>query len=360
MSPIKTGLTRILDLASQIESDIKSRELKPGDPYLTLSETSRLLRVGTTTANRALQLLAQRNVLSRVQRKGTFIKDLNGSDSEIALKRVYILVPRTHQRVQGLLHEGALLGLQGEVPDADLQIHFLPETETAAFADSIVVQSLLQRQKSGIVMMAASHEVQKIVSGSGVPSVISGSPYPAIKGVPWIDQDNPRIGRILGRYLLQKGCSHICILTCEVMRPGDHEVHEGVREVLGKAAPGPQHFHIRYLPFDETAVAHEVVDLTSRFHEKIGFICRRELFLEATAEALLAMNLPVERQPLLTMSDHFVAPHVSLPYAYITFPGHTAQSIGVVIGRLLREKASGRKPDPDHYIIPVDLVVPDS
>ena len=51
MSPIKTGLTRILDLASQIESDIKSRELKPGDPYLTLSETSRLLRVGTTTAN---------------------------------------------------------------------------------------------------------------------------------------------------------------------------------------------------------------------------------------------------------------------------------------------------------------------
>ncbi|MFI4875065.1 MAG: GntR family transcriptional regulator, partial [Blastopirellula sp. JB062] len=63
----------IVSLAGRIQEDIAQKQLGPGDPYLKLAETARMLGVSNGSANRALQLLEQRGVLSRRQRKGTFI-----------------------------------------------------------------------------------------------------------------------------------------------------------------------------------------------------------------------------------------------------------------------------------------------
>ena len=60
-------------MAARIEEDVQRRRLRPGDRYLGTVETARMLKVNTTVANGALQLLVKRKVLERRQRVGTII-----------------------------------------------------------------------------------------------------------------------------------------------------------------------------------------------------------------------------------------------------------------------------------------------
>ena len=74
--PVSTGYSQtphIVALARRLEEDIRQRGLKPGDAYLDLKKSARMLGVSSSTANRALQLLTQRGALTRVQRLGTFV-----------------------------------------------------------------------------------------------------------------------------------------------------------------------------------------------------------------------------------------------------------------------------------------------
>ena len=66
---------RIVDLANQIEADIRRRRLSPGDAYITTAETARMLRASGTTAHKALQVLVKRGVIERKQRRGAVIAE---------------------------------------------------------------------------------------------------------------------------------------------------------------------------------------------------------------------------------------------------------------------------------------------
>src|SRR5271163_2507531 len=119
---------RIVDLADRILDDIRRKKLRPGDPYLSTAEIARLLRVSGTAANRALQLLGQRQVLERRQRRGTFIAAPATSSHGASLRRVHLVVHRDYLRTEGLLADGVVFGVQGELPQAEIQFNFLPES----------------------------------------------------------------------------------------------------------------------------------------------------------------------------------------------------------------------------------------
>src|SRR5262245_52826460 len=81
---------RVVDVAEQILADIRRRGLQPGDAYLGTAETTQWLRMNGSTVNRALQLLAQRGVIERRQRRGTIVRDPASRRSAGGLKRVPI------------------------------------------------------------------------------------------------------------------------------------------------------------------------------------------------------------------------------------------------------------------------------
>src|SRR5262245_11829935 len=108
---------RIVELADRIAADIRHKRLKPGDAYLTTAGASQLLGISTTAANRAMQLLVQRQVLQRRQRKGTTIA--LAPMERRGLRRVRILVQQRFLQTEGLLADGMVLGLQSALPDAD-------------------------------------------------------------------------------------------------------------------------------------------------------------------------------------------------------------------------------------------------
>src|SRR3984957_16744093 len=128
MTPTVPQAPRIVDLADRILADIRRKRLRPGDPYLSTAEIARLLRVSGTAANRALQLLAQRQVLERRQRRGAFIARGPAGGKTVVVNRVHLLVHRDYLRAEGLLADGVVLGIQGELPQAEIQFNFLPES----------------------------------------------------------------------------------------------------------------------------------------------------------------------------------------------------------------------------------------
>src|SRR6185312_4013926 len=63
----------VVQLAEFVARDIQARGLKPGDRYLTTAEIGEQFDVSYATAHRALNILADRDMVIRRQNRGTFV-----------------------------------------------------------------------------------------------------------------------------------------------------------------------------------------------------------------------------------------------------------------------------------------------
>ena len=63
----------VLALAERLERDIRRRGLAPGQKYLTGPESAQLLGTSVASANRALQRLAEQDIVVRRRKSGTFV-----------------------------------------------------------------------------------------------------------------------------------------------------------------------------------------------------------------------------------------------------------------------------------------------
>src|SRR5438045_3666201 len=115
---MKGKVPRIIELADKIAEDIRSKNLKPGDPYQGTTETAEMLGVSTTAANRAMQVLVKRRIIQRRQRKGTFVAIPSESAPLSPLRRVHLVVQENYLRTEGLLSDGIIVGMHDELPAA--------------------------------------------------------------------------------------------------------------------------------------------------------------------------------------------------------------------------------------------------
>src|ERR1700733_3329592 len=65
--------SRASKLAKQLELDIQRRGLRRGDSYMTADGVSEWLGISRMAANRAMNVLAHRQILVRQRSRGTFI-----------------------------------------------------------------------------------------------------------------------------------------------------------------------------------------------------------------------------------------------------------------------------------------------
>jgi DNA-binding LacI/PurR family transcriptional regulator len=343
-----------MELAQQLEADIRRRQLKPGDPYLSLTDAARMLGVGSSTANRALQLLAQRKLLQRVQRRGTFIGALQRESSPGLLKRVFMLVHRSYLRQEGLVADGVLVGIQGVLPSADVQFNFLPATDPTDYVDGLIGEILRAKETAGIVVTKVPFVVQRAVKDSGLPAVVHGSLYPSIQGMAWVEQDNVAIARLIADYAVAHGCTHVCALTREVMFPGDNVVLRELGRLLGGAGHKAGSFSISHLPDDRLAIMAEVTEIVHRHPTDLCLLCRSEAKADAALAAIEQLGLKGRRRPRLIVSGLYQRPkgEYALPYVY---PTARPEEIGAAIGRLLAAQVTDPKTAPGHIVIPVGL-----
>lgn len=350
-------LPRIVQLADRIAADIRRRRLKPGDSYMTTAETARQLGISTTAANRAMQLLVQRQVLQRRQRKGTTVAAKSAAGTAVSLRRVHLLVHERYLQTEGLLADGRVIGIQSELPGADIQFSFMPEGNELAHVRRLLDEALGAPLPEGFVASRASFAVQRALADSGLPVVLAGTAYPGVPGLPWIDRDHREIGHLLAGYLLGRGASWIALFMREHMLQGDHLVFDAVRDVSAAAGLPANALTLRCLPSDAAAIAAEVHLLLKTQRTRGAILCRGTPLADAVSAALAAPGIGSRGLPLVAACDVF-AP-LTAPCAYVhARPLLAPEPWGARISQMLACQARGVPPHPDHEVVPVELVMP--
>ncbi|WP_299470171.1 GntR family transcriptional regulator [uncultured Gimesia sp.] len=347
----------IIDLADRIQSDIQSRKLKPGDPYFTTSETARSFQVSGTTANRALQLLTQRRVLIRRQRAGTFIADPEMNATTQTLNRVHLVVHQKYLEREGLLADGILLGIQKELPEAELQFNFLPHRDEETYVEEIVNRALKSREPEGFVLQRAQVGVQRILEESGLPTVVNGLLQPSITGLAHIDRDQSRIGRLLFQQLRQQKCQRILVVLRDQVTAGDHRLLDAVQREMSTAGFGIDQLCVRCLPADDRAIQVSALDVIKQSSGKLGILCRSEPAAQAIAAAVEELSFPKTRRPALVVADRFARDITPCPFPHIR-ACLSPEDYGQEIGKMLIRQVHGEEAQSMFYTVDVELVQP--
>src|SRR5690606_6986132 len=116
---------RVRESAAKLEQHIRACGLKPGDRYITTKEAGKLLGMSIVTAQRAMGLLAERNILERRPRAGTFIGD--GIATEIGVLNIHFFTPAdTVEGESGFDYGEQIAGMRSVLGDLSAHYHFVP------------------------------------------------------------------------------------------------------------------------------------------------------------------------------------------------------------------------------------------
>jgi DNA-binding transcriptional regulator YhcF (GntR family) len=350
---------RIAELADRLSTHIADDGLRPGDPFLTAAEASRLLGVGTTAANRALQLLHQRRVIVRRRRTGSVIahKTIFPSQDH-PLLRVHFLVHQQYLRTEGLTNDGILVGLQGELPASTLSLNFLPVGNEVGFVESLIRESSQRGNNDGFVLVRAPLEVQRLVAASGLPAVVHGNVYPTIDNLSSVDRDSFEIGRVLAEYHLRSGKGRVVYVTRQQTFPGDNETIDGVLDVLKASGCGFDSILLRTVPADDAVVQATVARVAASRAESTGIICRTASMAENAERALESYLKPRQAWGSLSVCDYYLR-EGQHPRFVFAKPGLSPEDRGRLLGRSLRRQAAGELATASRDLIPIQLEVPD-
>ena len=335
-------------LAKLLETDIVRRGLREGDRYLTNKQAAELFQVSEVTAHRAMRVLASRNKIVRRRRAGSFVGPESNVTKPTGLRCVHVLIPYWLKSDYPLA--AVIDGLRSEVPGVQVQFNFPPEHDMIPFLHALVDQVENSDTLVGIVAASVSREARRFFQDRDLPVVVSGHTEADIS-LPWVDRDQRRIGEMLSQYLVDRGHRRIAMIMREQWAPGDNLVAEGIDRVVAGAKA---ELAVRSVLVKEELTAAVIRDLLRSPARPTGLICRSEqhaVWCAQTAEAIgLSVPGDVEivtcMQTDVTMRTKYRFPHASFdPVAF-----------GAAVGRLLSRWEHGKRPDPDHYEIPVTFV----
>ena len=338
--------TEAARLAALLMRDIEERGLQPGDRYLNGPEVAEKYGVTVITANRALQSLAERAVVERRQRAGTFIsKQYSPGGESSELQRVHLLMPATYFRAARTTIEQAIAGIHAELPDCHIQLTFVPVSGEVAFARKLVQQAKSNGATEGAVLYVSSGELQQFFRESGFPAVAFGSVFPEAEQLPWVDRDQRQIGELLSQFLLQEGHRNLAVLMRERWGFGDNLLLDGLQGVLAAANAGAT-FRVRNLPTVPEAGLAMLRLLLQGEEAPTALICRSERLALLAAQVAAEFKLKMPRQLRIVVAE-------AVPQFPCVEPTVSQEEQGAFVGRMLKQMASGKRPDPDHLRVPV-------
>src|ERR1700759_3395110 len=85
------GSSRVREAADKLERHIRASGLQAGDRYITAEQAAQLIGGSIMTIQRAMKLLAGRNILERRPKAGTFIGSAAVSSTELSC--IHFLLP---------------------------------------------------------------------------------------------------------------------------------------------------------------------------------------------------------------------------------------------------------------------------
>ncbi len=350
--------SRASRLAKQLEQDIRNRALRVGDQYMTASEAAAMFGVSASTADRAMKLLADSELLLRRQNQGTFIGPQAADLHSSRVRTVHVVLP--FELNASLIRSDLIMnGIRNEYDGVSVQFSFLSQKDAILYVRELIDQAKSDDRIAGIVPMSGPREVYRLLAEANVPSVVVGSLYLGDPIIASIDTDNRNAGRLLAEHLVKQGHKRIALLAVSEYLPGFHDFSDGVSEALADAKLPPTALLVRQVPNDLnslSAITHHTLQLADR---PTAFIVQHEHMMEkiVSAAAEIGFNTPDD---IDIVFEDLIATQSHHPRNVCTRPKASTEEISLQIGKILKALSKGKTLEQQRIVVPVELYYPSS
>lgn len=348
--------TKNTQVMSAIEQDIRARGLRPGEPYQSAREVAQMLDVSPMTADRAMRRLASSGVLARRHGSGTYVGEGAADLAPTDLRYVQIIIATNFYHVYRVVVENIAATVHREFPHDSIEQVFVPESRPVAFCNQLIKRWEGGREPRTVVLVSCSQPIQRLFSETTVPVVATGGVSKNHCALPWIDMDHRESGRLLAAYARSLGHRRFLVLMNHLWGCGDNEFLDGIDEGL-HGSDGVAEARVRSVEWDAGAIETVLHQALRSDSPPSGVICTTRF----TAEVAVG----VAERLGLSIPDQFVVCTVLIrtpvgrqpKYAYTRW-GTTRESNDALY-RMVHQMNQGQRPDPGHFLIPVELVEPE-
>jgi DNA-binding LacI/PurR family transcriptional regulator len=298
-----------------------------------------------------MALLAERNILERRPKAGTFIGEGLGADVQTA--HIHFFAPE-QSRAEGGAQVGyweQIDGMKSVLGPLSAHFHFVPN-QNLGYVQQIVRQSA--GMLNGAVLVLASREIRAFFDQSGLPTVVEGGVEADLTNLCWLQWDQIQTGRLLTSHLLERGHRRLATIMRDIWGIGEHLLHDGIAEALTAAALPSNALRMRSAPSERRAIEELALGLFREKNPPTGFICRNEFQADCVAEAARAAG-----QWDLVDITHCNPP--SRPESSrhtCAVPELSAFEFGKVAGEMFRQLMANQAPEQRGRQIPVRLETP--
>jgi len=359
-------------VAAKLESDMRQRNLRPGDKYLTAAEASKQFSVSSMTMHRAMRSLAERDLLVRQRSRGTYVgpKFRSSNDVRHELDVIHVVMAMDYHVVTPNFSSDELVDeLAKYLPDAVIEFHHTQKRGELRYVER-VVKRIGDNRREGFILIRCSRAVQSCVSESGLPVVVFGQAYPDLQ-ISCLKRDQESTGRLMAQYALEQGARHIVLLTHSSWRLGDNIMVDAISETLGAAGIRLESMKIRCV-VAEREVIEQVVRESLEDNSPDAFLCRTDFYAHIVREVIashqVTPNHPVANQadqrnksgvggPCVVSGGHTYR-GVQQPFASVISSMKLTEEVEK-LSELLSEASMVTLPEPRTIVIPVDFRIPE-
>ena len=262
------AISTVHRLAKRLERDMHVKNLSPGDPYLTATEAARMLGVSRSVADRAMLLLAKRNLLVRRRGQGTQVGSAMRLDPAMEVRRVkplqsvLLLEPSDQLKITLTPSDVIFPLVRQHFHDATVQLICLPEHDTVASVTKLVDRHRQAGERVGVVAMSCISPVYAYLAKCGVPTVVMGSLYPDQRQIlPSININHYEAGQLLVQCLIARGHRRVGLLLGSPGRAGTEFFLNGALAGIHAANPLPVALSTRFYPGSEDGFVAQLKEL---------------------------------------------------------------------------------------------------
>ncbi len=345
---------KVRETAEKLERHIRACGLKPGDRYITTEEAGRMLGKSAVMAQRAMALLAERNILERRPKAGTFIG--KGAVEPVNLACLHVLLPEETmaERNPSESYWGHIQGIRSVLPELSVQFNFIPN-QNLDYTRQLIEQAAASGTLSGVVLALSSRPMRSFFNESGIPTVVEGGIEPDLGNLCWMDWDQAQIGRLLAGYLLERGHRRVVTIMRDLWSMGEPLLHDGIGEAFQAAGLPSGALRIRSVPCERSAIA-EVARalLLESPAPPTAFICRTEFQAECISQTAAALGLG---ERVETVIGHAARDPATTRYVSV-LPEIDTREQGRLLGTMLKALIARTPPQPRGQTIGVRLHLP--
>ncbi len=295
-----SALTTPGRLAERLEQDIRRRGLVPGDRYITASEAATCFNISQATANRAMALLAKREVLLRSRRNGTFIGPKLVPAAAVGAPIVYVIKRDDSTEAFDVVRSDEIIGAlrQALGKSTNIQFCFPPDRSAVSHIRPTIKAEQDSPRRVGVIARSCTRDIYQYLIDNAVPTVVLGTPFVGQDELPSIDIDNFHGGRLLMEYLIQRGHDRIAIPFIAEHRPGQDKFLHGLTDAMSEAGRLPNTLRVWTVPPDPLTVAVEIEHLLAQADRPKALIATSEqigrIAIDVASKAGLAVPGNIE------------------------------------------------------------------